>query len=109
MSLEFVYKQPAEVLDYDVDFTEWFLSSPLDEIETVEVEITGGSAHANDLVVVPSRPPAGFGSPDGAAHLFAKVWLEKGIDGVTYKVTVLVTTEGGRVKEFDFEVRVQEQ
>lgn len=109
MSLEFVFKQPAEILDYDVDFTEWFLASPNDDIQTVSAFITGGSSDPEDLVVMDGvRAPSAFGVPPEAPPKFAKVWLEKGISGVSYKVTVRVDTEGGRRKEFDFEVRVVE-
>jgi hypothetical protein len=109
MSLEFATKQPREVLDYDVDFSEWFAATPGDDIELVVVEIEGGSGAADDLATVSTRPAFAFGVPELAPPQYVKVWLEGGVDGVTYKVTVRITTEGGRVKEYDFNIRVKER
>jgi hypothetical protein len=109
MSLDFAYKQPRDRLDYDVDFSEWFASMPGDDIEQVQVEIDGGTGQPNDLRLVETRPPTSFGVPTSEPHKFVKVWLEGGVDGTTYKVTVIIETEGGRVKEYDFNIRVRER
>lgn len=87
-------KQPAEILDYDVDYTEWFSNrtdepAAADPIETiVESGITLVDATLTGLVV--------------------KVVLSGGTAGTRYKITVRMTTVAGLVKEADFTVTVKE-
>lgn len=84
-------KQPQEVLDYDVDFSEWF-SNRGDVIASF-------SASADSGVTVVSSALAGN---------VVKLVVSGGIDGASYKVTTRVTTTLGLVKEADFLIRVKE-
>jgi hypothetical protein len=89
-----VRKQPSDVQDYDIDFSEWF---PSDDVIT-----------AVDVSVVPTMdtPPSHAISPDGRV---TKVWVYAGgVSGQTYQVTVRATTSDGRVKEVELRVRVKE-
>jgi hypothetical protein len=84
------YKQPSEVLDYDIDFTEWM--TPGDSIATATATSDAGITLGATTII-------GY---------VVKQWVSGGTDGNSYKVTVKVTTNGGRVKEADFRVRVRE-
>jgi hypothetical protein len=85
-------KQPTEVLDYDVDFSEWFAdrSDTLDSFTvTAQAGITVASSSNTGNVV--------------------KVVLSGGTNGGRYKITVRVTTTPSAfVREADFIVSVKE-
>lgn len=85
-------KQPAEVLDYDVDFTSWLGTS----------DIINSAVAASDA-----------GITRGATEITAggkivKQWISGGSSNTSYKVTVTATTSAGRVKEAEFIVKVRE-
>lgn len=84
-------KQPSEVLDYDVDFTDWFANradTPSSFVVTAEAGITiDGSSRTGNVV---------------------KVILSGGVSGAKYKITVRLTTTNLLVKEADFVVLVKE-
>ena len=84
-------KQPVEVLDYDIDCSEWLVSDDELTSATAVVEPVGVTA---DSVLVSSPR--------------VKVWLSGGTNGATYKVTVTITTDDGRVKQVEFRVRVRD-
>lgn len=90
--LGIVTKQPAEVQDYDVSFSEW-LTALSDTSASYTVTADTG-------ITVDS-----FSITGGVV----KVWLSGGIDGVTYKVTVTLTTAGGRTRQSEFSLQVKEQ
>jgi hypothetical protein len=84
-------KQPAEILDYDVDFTDWFVGrtdTPFSFVVVAEAGITVVSAARTGMVV--------------------KVLLSGGTSPTKYKITVRLTTTAGLVKEADFTVYVKE-
>lgn len=96
-------KQPAEVLDYDVDFTEYLadgdtlLSSgnpPIPSPYNITVDGTG-------LVV-----ESAFVINNGKT---IKVWLTGGTNGVKYKITITATTNAGRVKQVEFVIQVKDE
>ena len=84
-------KQPSDILDYDIDLSEWLSSGDnvIDAIVTVPTGLTLDRKTVTDDRV--------------------KIWLADGVDGVTYKVTTKITTEDGRSKEVDFEIRVRDE
>jgi hypothetical protein len=95
-------KQPGEKLAYDIDFVEWFAELPSDDIESATAVITSATSGAvTDLTI---EQPLLIGQPSQRV----KIWVEDGIDGATYQITLTVNTEGGRRKEVDFRVRVKE-
>jgi len=100
-------KQPAEVVDFDIDYSEYF--------------------SATDVIVSTGNPPTPFGATifvtsttettpalavDNSFVLdegkTLKLWISGGTDGATYKVTARVTSSGGRVKEVEFKVKVKD-
>lgn len=100
-------KQPRDVLDYDVDMSEWFASIPGDDIEHVEVLVTSASEQVSALVVGPAP------HPDvvliGANPVRFKLWLGGGTEYMDYTVTCIVTTEQDRQKEVEFKVKVRDK
>lgn len=107
MLLDTKFKQPAEVVDYVLDLRDWF-----DEVDSEDYIVSG--TISIDITGDPDDLEAGPGSkeafdPIGASEpKLARIWLGGGVDGVEYKVTILVTTNGGRVEELDLPVVVEE-
>lgn len=86
-------KQPAEVLDYDLIGSDWLTDG--DYIVGVTSVATPSGLTVQSSTIV-------------NGGLDAKVWLASGTDGVTYKVTTTITTNGGRIKEKEFHLKVRE-
>ena len=84
-------KQPADQLDYDLDFSEW-----LADTDTM----TGVTATSS----VPAELPILSAQIVGQ---IVKIWIAGGVDGATYKVTAIVSTAQGRIKELEFKIRVR--
>lgn len=84
-------KQPIDVLDYDIDYSEWLTTN--DNVENVNVTVepsglTVGNTFINDPRV--------------------KIYLSSGANGTTYKITITMTTTDGRVKQDEFKLKVKE-
>lgn len=99
-------KQPSERLDFDVDMTEWFTTYVGDDIQSVAVTVTRMSGAPDLLNDLAHESTVLLDQP--ASQRF-KLWLSRGVSGVTYKVTSIVETEGGRIKEVEFLVRVKDR
>lgn len=85
-------KQPAEVLDYDVQFSDWFENREDTYVShTTEVE--------DGITMVSSELLPGTTT--------IRVILSGGTNNASYQVTVLLTTSSGVVKEADFIVKVK--
>jgi len=84
-------KQPSEVLDYDVDFSDWFegrTDTPSSHTVIAEIGITVvGSSRTGNVV---------------------KVVLSEGTAGTKYKIAVRLTTNTFLVKEAEFVVAIKE-
>ncbi len=98
-------KQPNEVLDYDIDMSAWFESIPGDDIQSVDITVTGIGEDVPTLVLGPGVLPDCLLM--GAEPVRFKVWLWGGTDFVDYVVTCVVTTEQDRKKEIEFKVKVR--
>ena len=83
-------KQPDEVLDYDVDYTDWF-SNRTDTPTSHDVVAAAG------ITLVTSA----------RTGKVVKSVLSGGVDGEQYKITTRLTTSTGMVKEADFIVKVK--
>lgn len=88
-----INKQPADHLDYDVDYSRWLPDNDVVTMAETAVEPAGElvieSVQITDQVV--------------------KVWASGGQNGGTYKITVTASTSGGRIKETEFRIRVREK
>jgi len=87
-------KQPAEVLDYDVDYTEWFSN----RVDTPAIVDPFEIAAETGITVVGSSITGNI----------VKVILAGGTALTKYKITVRLTTTAGLIKEADFTVTVKE-
>lgn len=90
-------KQPNDVIDYDIDYSPWLRAGDTITQTAAKVEcLTDATDTALQI--------------DSVAHgdLYAKVWHSGGTDKQRYKVTVTVTTAGGRVDESEYIVKVKE-
>ena len=84
-------KQPSESQDYDISFVDWLTAlsdTAASFTATAEAGITLGATSLTAGVV--------------------KVWLSGGAAGTNYKITVRLTTAGGRIKEDEIVIRVKE-
>ena len=100
-------KQPGDILDYDVDLTDWFKPIPGDDIESVAITVTTDFEAVAALVVGPAPHPAYVLL--GANPKRFKVWLGGGNPFTDYKVTCLVRTEQDRAKEVEFKIKVRDK
>lgn len=98
-------KQPREVLDYDVSLENWFLSSPEDDIESVELVISSYAEETPSLEVGPGIHPE-YVLLGNNPKVF-KVWLGGGTHQVDYIVTCIVHTEQDRTTEVEFKIKVR--
>jgi hypothetical protein len=86
-------KQPAEKLDFDIEYEDW---------------LTAGDGITTEKTTVEIDQP-GLTSPfHTASGTTLKVWLVGGTDGATYRVTVTVETDDGRIKQDEFKVKVKD-
>ena len=96
MTTKFI-KQPADVQDYDIDYSPWLtkLGDTIQSFTAVAEAIDGAESPPvlDESVLVGNR---------------VKVWMTGGVDGAAAKVTVTVTTAGGRVKQHEIVLKVKE-
>jgi hypothetical protein len=90
-------KQPADVLDYDLDFSDWLTGT---DVLTGVVATASGPEESNpeDLQIQSAS----------IVGQTAKIWISGGISGSTYKVTATISTSEGRVKQLEFKIRVRD-
>ncbi|WP_051261725.1 hypothetical protein [Desulfovibrio inopinatus] len=84
-------KQPADRTDYDIDFTDWLI--PGDSIADVSAQATPDTIRIDSIQNSTPR---------------VKTWLSNGLDGVKYRISITITTHGGRVKQVEFNVKVKD-
>lgn len=96
-------QQPAETMDYDIDFSE-FLSvgdtlvsvgnppvpSPLDVVVSPSTGLTLGPTLVLNGTTI-------------------KQWVSGGVNGQKYKITITATLNSGRVKQVEFLVRIKDE
>lgn len=95
-------KQPVEVLDYDIDFSE-FLSDG-DTLVTI-----GDPPVPSPLNVTVSPSGLTLGLTVVRDSKVIKQWVSGGTDGQKYKITITATSNAGRVVQVEFIVRVKEE
>jgi hypothetical protein len=84
-------KQPVDIIDYDIDYSEWLPSD--DSISSATFNISG----SEDLSV----------SSFSINGQVVKVFLAGGVDGESCKIEVTIVTAAGRTKQIEFKVRVR--
>jgi hypothetical protein len=95
-------KQPAETLDYDIDFSEFLADG--DTLLTV-----GDPPVPSPLNVVVTPSGLSLGPTVVLNGNTIKQWLYGGTDGVKYKVTITATSNAGRVKQVEFVIKVKDE
>jgi hypothetical protein len=95
-------KQPAETLDYDIDFGEY-----LNDGDTLASSGSPPVPMPLSVAVTPSGLTLGPTFVVGSNKI--KQWISGGTDGAKYKVTLTATTSAGRVKQVEFVVRVKDE
>lgn len=91
-------KQPAETLDYDVDYSAWLTN---DTLFSLPAPVITSTTEASPTLAVDS-------SAIMQGAMGVKVVLEGGTAGVKYKVTVTPTTVAGLIKQAEFYVSVKD-
>lgn len=86
-------KQPADTMDYDINYSEWLTFN--DNVQEAAILIEGSdstlikvSHFINDPVI--------------------KIWLSGGTAGITYKVTCTMTSADGRIRQDEFKMKIKE-
>ena len=90
-------KQPNEVDDWDVDFSDWMQAG--DSIDTTEPSVR--------VLAGPTDTPLVVDRVLNTSTL-AKVRLSGGAHGARYRVQIRVNTVGGLKKEAEFDIAVKE-
>ena len=91
MNLGNFTKQPVEIIDYDIDYSEWLTAG--DNVQAASVEVTPIGLTVESTFINDHR---------------VKIWVSGGTTGTTYKLTVTATTADGRVKQDEFKVKVKD-
>lgn len=84
-------KQPADVVDYDIDYSEWLTDG--DNVESATVDVTPEGLTVESIFVADPK---------------LKIWVSGGVNGITYKLTVTTTTADGRIKQDEFKLKVKD-
>ena len=98
MILGTFYKQPSEVKDYTISYSEW-LAGIGDSVNDATAAVVCTSDQTDTSLTVKSVHI----SPTSVT-----VWLSGGTDRRKYKVTVKASTVGGRIDESEFLVVVKD-
>lgn len=91
-------KQPAEVKDYNIDYSEW-LSPVVDTVASATAIVTSVTEAAPTLEIDSIME----------SSTTVKLWISGGTAGVSYKVTVQMTTTGGRLDESELVFKVKDR
>jgi hypothetical protein len=83
-------QQPADRLDYDVDYSDW---------------LQAGDSVLSTVVTV---APTGLDVTGLLIGKKVKVWVSSGADLTKYKVTITTTTTLGRVKQDELKVSIKD-
>ena len=91
-------KQPAEVKDYDIDYSEW-LAPVADDLDAVTTSVECLSDPGDTSLQVDRAP---------FTATTVKLWISGGTHGARYKVTVTVTTTYERVDQSELIFTIKE-
>jgi hypothetical protein len=94
-------KQPVERVDYDIDYSEWLTAN--DNVESVVVTV-----FPDESAITPVPPDKLHVLTVVVIDPIVKLWIEGGRNGVTYKVSLTMTTADGRIKQDEFKLKVKD-
>lgn len=92
MILKKFEKQPADVKDYDIDYSAWLIDT--DTIQSVTASVDINTLTIDSVFNTATR---------------VKVWVSGGVTDTVYKVTITITTEDGRVLQHEFVIKVRDR
>lgn len=98
MILDRKEKQPVDIKDYPISYVEW-LADTNDTIVNATANITCLTDPADTALILQQLV---------MAPTAVSVWLAGGTDGQRYKISVTVTTAGGRRDQSEFIMRVKD-
>ena len=90
-------KQPVEVKDYDIDYSEW-LGPGADTVASTTAIVTSITEAVPTLEIDSIME----------STTTVKLWISGGTAGVSYKVTVQMTTADGRLDESELVFTVKD-
>ena len=91
-------KQPAEYKDYDIDYSQW-LTPADDVIHLITTAVTSETEAVPTLEVDQIQNTV----------YVAKLWVSGGTANVKYKITVLMTTDDGRIDESELIFNIKDR
>ena len=91
-------KQPLEVKDYDIDYADWLIPAE-DVIDTITTTVTSETQAVPTLEVDYTQQTI----------TLAKLWISGGTVGTQYKVTVFMTSVGGRIDESELIFNIKDR
>jgi hypothetical protein len=91
-------KQPAEVKDYDIDYADWLIPAE-DTIDFITTTVTSETEATPTLEVDYTEQTI----------TLAKLWISGGTVGTQYKVTVFMTSVGGRIDESELIFNIKDR
>lgn len=101
------FKQPQDVIDYDISAEPYFKAFPDDDIQSVTFTITSFSEETPTLVLGPAPHPTH--QLLGAQPKSFKIWVGGGTSGHDYTINMLIRTERDRAKEYELKVKVRDK
>jgi hypothetical protein len=101
MILDRKEKQPAEVKDYPIDYSEWLGEITAGDTIASAVAVSACTSDSSDTALVVNQVVI--------SNTAVTVWLSAGTTNQKYKVTVTVTTVGGRIDQSEFIVKVKDR
>ena len=101
MILDRKEKQPAEVKDYPIDYSQWLAEIIGGDTLAFAVAAAVCTTDATNTALVVNQVVV-----SGSA---LAIWLSGGTDNQNYKVTVTATTTGGRVDQSEFIVKIKDR
>jgi hypothetical protein len=85
-------QQPSDKLDYDVIYDDWMVQS--DAIDASKSSVIADNPALTVFFTVTGNT--------------VKVWVANGTNKATYKITVTIETEDGRIKQDEFIVKFKD-
>ena len=110
------FKDPDELLDYDVDWTtrlysaDEFAAARAQDNAGQPVTIVPADRIASSTFSLPAGTPLAIGTGDKApsfSDTATKVWLQGGTEGATYVITNEITTAAGRIMDQSMKLKVK--
>lgn len=95
-------KQPNDVQDYDVSFADWLYAQSDTGFSKSVTADSGITVSSSSLLS--DTTSSGISVTNGKI----KVWLSGGVSGTSYKITLTMTTTGGRTKEAEIKIKVKD-